>query len=91
MNSRPQATAGTLESNDIFITIAPGETEKNTVSLESSVMKQFGPAITATITATLTECGMRGVHVAARDKGALDCTIRARVEAAAARYRGNAS
>lgn len=87
MDNSLQATAGTLESNDIFITITPGEAGDNAVSLESSVMQQFGPAIIATITASLAEFGMRGVHVTAKDKGALDCTIRARVEAAAMRYK----
>lgn len=91
MDSSRQVTAGTLESNDIFITIAPGETGNNTVSLESSVMKQFGSAIIATITARLAEFDMRGVHITARDKGALDCTIKARVDAAIMRYRRVAS
>ena len=87
MGNSTLATAGTLESNDIFITISSGETQENTISLESIVMKQFGPAIIETITASLGELGMRSVHVAAKDKGALDCTIKARVEAAVMRYK----
>ena len=87
MNERLQATAGTLESNDIFIAISEGESGRNTVSLESIVMKQFGPAILAVIEESLKEAGLLGVRVEARDKGALDCTIRARVECAASRYK----
>lgn len=87
MNKEPQATAGTLESNDIFIAISKGESDRNSVFLESIVMKQFGPAIRAVIEESLQEAGLSGVRVEARDKGALDCTIRARVECAAARYK----
>ena len=87
------ATAGTLESNDIFITItgaAPeesGQTPGNTVRLESIVQKQFGPDIVATIERCLERFGLTGVVVDARDKGALDCTIAARMEAAILRYK----
>lgn len=84
----PQAIAGTLESNDILVTISSGQRLENTVELESLVMLQFGPAIVAVIESCLDEAGMRGVHVSARDRGALDCTIRARMETAIARYQG---
>ena len=87
MSNSLRAIAGTLESNDIFITISPGETKDNAVSLESIVMRQFGPAIIETILVTLNDLGMQSVHVTAKDKGALDWTIKARVEAAAMRYR----
>lgn len=82
-----QASAGTLESNDIFVTISMGEDTRNTVSLESIVMKQFGMAILETINACLAEYDMQGIRVEARDKGALDCTIKARMEAAILRYK----
>ena len=36
------ASAGTVESSDILITIAPNEQEQIELSLESSVEKQFG-------------------------------------------------
>lgn len=81
-----QASAGTLESNDILVVIAPGGGAPG-VSLESIVIKQFGPAIIATIKASLAEHGLDGVSVTATDKGALDCTIKARMEAAIMRYK----
>ena len=77
------AVAGTLESGDIMIQIAPGDGLQ--VELQSSVAAQFGRQIKALITETLTGLGIENAYVKATDKGALDCTIRARVTAAAVR------
>jgi citrate lyase subunit gamma (acyl carrier protein) len=80
------AVAGTLESGDIMIQIAPGDGLQ--VELQSSVAAQFGRQIKALITETLTGLGVDNAYVKATDKGALDCTIRARVTAAAVRATG---
>ena len=80
------AVAGTLESGDIMIQIAPGNGLQ--VELQSSVAAQFGRQIKALITETLTGLGIDNAYVKATDKGALDCTIRARVTAAAVRATG---
>ena len=80
------AVAGTLESGDIMIQIAPGDGLQ--VELQSSVAAQFGRQIKALITVTLTGLGIDNAYVKATDKGALDCTIRARVTAAAVRATG---
>ena len=77
------AVAGTLESGDIMVQIAPGDGLQ--VELQSS---QFGRQIKALITETLTGLGIDNAYVKATDKGALDCTIRARVTAAAVRATG---
>jgi len=80
------AVAGTLESGDIMVQIAPGEGLQ--VDLQSSVAAQFGRQIKAVITETLQGLGIDNASVKATDKGALDCTIRARVTAAAVRATG---
>ena len=80
------AVAGTLESGDIMVQIAPGDGLQ--VELQSSVAAQFGRQIKALITETLTCLGIDNVYVKATDKGALDCTIRDRVTAAAVRATG---
>ena len=80
------AMAGTLESGDILVQLAPGEGLQ--VDLQSSVAAQFGRQIKAVITETLTGLGIDNAYVKATDKGALDCTIRARVTAAAVRATG---
>ncbi|MBQ5983720.1 MAG: citrate lyase acyl carrier protein [Bacteroidales bacterium] len=80
------AVAGTLESGDIMIQISSGEGLE--IDLQSSVAAQFGSQIKAVITETLKGLGIENAAVKAVDKGALDCTIRARVTAAAVRATG---
>lgn len=82
------SVAGTLESGDIQVMIAPSESKGLHIDLESSVAFQFGEQIKKVITETLTGLGIEDAQVKASDKGALDCTIRARVTAAAVRATG---
>ncbi len=77
--------AGTMESNDIMITIDPKNQGGIVLSLSSSVMQQFGRQIESVIRQTLSDLGITDAAVDAVDKGALDCTVRARVNAAAYR------
>lgn len=78
------AKCGTLESNDIFIMLTPIENGIE-IELESVVEKQFGEHIRKVIKEKLEELGVNNVHIKAQDKGALDYTIRARVEGAVKR------
>ena len=82
------AMAGTLESGDIFIQIAPNDNAGLHIDLESTVAYQFGDQIKKVITETLQGLGIDQAEVKATDKDALDCTIRARVTAAAVRATG---
>ncbi len=77
--------AGTMESSDIFVRIEPGRQEGVCLTLTSAVKKQFGKQIEKVIRGTLEELGVTSAQVDAVDKGALDCTIAARVKAAAFR------
>ena len=79
------ASAGTLESSDIEIRIEPADEAGIEVHLTSSVMQQFGRQIEEAIRGTLGNLGVEDARVEAVDKGALDCTIKARVSAAAFR------
>ena len=72
------ATAGTMESNDIMVTLQPKEKGGIQIDLTSNVLRQFGRQIENVIRETLAAHGIEN----AVDKGALDCTIRARVDAA---------
>lgn len=74
------ATAGSVESNDILIMISKGNGDIN-IELESVVEKQFGDSIKKVIYDTLLEEGIDDARVIAKDKGALDFTIKARVKA----------
>lgn len=82
------AVAGTLESGDIMIQIAQAETKGLHIDLDSTVAAQFGRQIRKVIEETLTGFGLEDADVKAVDKGARDCTIRARVTAAAVRATG---
>lgn len=84
MNIVREAYAGSLESSDLMVRVAPGKGGLD-VSVTSIVMAQFGEAITAEIKGALAALGVTNAVVTADDKGALDCVIRARVQAAVAR------
>ncbi len=81
------AMAGTLESSDAQVTIEPAENGIE-ILLESSVIKQYGRHIKAVILETLDRLEVKNARVAVIDKGALDCTIKARVECAVYRSCG---
>ena len=86
---KKMATAGTVESNDILIMISQGEGDID-IELESIVEKQYGKDIIKVIEDTLKEEGITDAKLVARDKGALDFTIRARVKTCIERGRGEA-
>ena len=77
--------AGTMESNDIMITVEPSDAGGVQVELTSSVYQQFGRQIIAVIRETAAEYGVENAVVTAVDKGALDCTVRARMATALTR------
>lgn len=80
------AQAGTLESGDIMITVAPGTSGSGVVlELDSIVLAQYGKAINQTIHEVVAEQGITDVFIKAIDRGALDCTIKARTLAALGR------
>lgn len=81
------AMAGTLESSDAQVTVEPG-TDGIQLTLSSSVMNQYGRQIKATVLETLERLGVDNAQVTVVDKGALDCTLKARVECAVFRNCG---
>lgn len=89
MEIKTVGMAGTLESSDICITIEPKDSEGISINLKSTVEKQFGKQIRKVIYDTLKDLQINRVLVNAADNGALDCVIKARVQAAAYRAAGN--
>jgi len=87
MDITQTAIAGTMESSDIMITLEPGDGRID-IDLSSTVEKQFGEEIRRVITDVITDFGIVSAKVIAIDKGALDCTIRARVKTALSRASG---
>ncbi|MCM1319069.1 MAG: citrate lyase acyl carrier protein [Muribaculaceae bacterium] len=80
--------AGTLESGDILIQISPSDKDGLDISLDSTVAYQFGDRIKEVIRTTAEELGLKSANIHATDKGALDCTIKARTAAAVVRATG---
>lgn len=82
-----KAFAGTLESNDIYIVIEELTQENGVqIELESIVFAQYGKSIEDTIKGVIhTAAKPCGLSVKANDKGALPCTIEARMRTALSR------
>ena len=81
MEIKKPAIAGTLESSDAQVAVEPAEGGIE-LYLESSVMNQYGRQIKATVLETLDRLDVKNGRVTVVDKGALDCTLKARVECA---------
>ena len=81
------AMAGTLESSDAQVMVEPGDNGIE-LFLKSSVMNQYGRQIKATVLETLERLEVKNARVTVVDKGALDCTLKARVECAVFRSAG---
>lgn len=75
--------AGTLQSSDLMVFVAPAE--QLSVEIESTVQQQFGHLIRARVEAVLHRLGLEQGQVCVSDRGALDYAIEARVEAAVRR------
>lgn len=82
------AFAGTMESSDAYVEIGPGEGCLE-IRLESVVQQQFGEKIQSVIKEVLGEYGVEDAEVRVIDRGALECVIRARVETAILRGKGD--
>lgn len=87
MEIQKPAMAGTLESSDCQVTVEAGD-GKIDFSLESAVINQYGNQIRKVVYETLEHLGVKDVRISVVDKGALDCTIKARVEGAVFRSQG---
>ena len=87
MDILKSAVAGSLESSDVQVTIEPGQ-DGISVDISSSVLRQYGRQIKKVVLETLERLDVRSAKLTLVDKGALDCTIRARVESAVYRSIG---
>lgn len=81
------ASAGTMESSDAYVEIEPGTGIQ--ITLESVVTAQFGNAIRQTVREVLLEQNVENAAIRVVDRGALDCVLRARVETAVLRGKGD--
>jgi citrate lyase acyl carrier protein len=79
------AIAGSLESSDVQISIAPNPGRGIEIHLDSTVNVQFGDAILATVRSVLNDFGIAEAKLVVSDKGAVDAAIKARMQAVVCR------
>lgn len=92
MNIEKPAVAGTLESSDVMVTVEPNEYKDGIrLDLDSSVIQQYGRQIKKVVLETLDRLEVTDARIHIVDKGALDCTLKARVECAVYRSNGKTS
>ncbi len=78
-----KAQSGSFESSDIMILIEPVEEKSGRkIEMDTTVMMQYGENIKQLITKKLDEFKVQDIHLIAKDKGALEITIEARIETA---------
>ncbi len=83
MQPKIASQAGTLESSDALVLVEPVPAGSGRqIELESNVMLQYGRRIRQQIALTLDRLAVADVRILVKDKGALDATVRARVETA---------
>ena len=80
------AVAGTMESSDAYVEIEPSEGLQ--IQLESVVAQQFGDAIREVVKDVLNQQGVDNARIRVVDRGALECVLRARIETAIVRGKG---
>jgi len=76
-----------MESSDIFVEVSPGD-QGLQIEVQSVVHHQYGEAIALAVREVLGQFQVENAVVRVNDRGALDCTIRARVETALRRAEG---
>ena len=80
--------AGTLESSDVMITVRSNSGNGIEIHLQSIVEKQFGKQIKKVVSDFLKKFSIEDGLIQINDRGALDCTIEARLAAAVYRASG---
>lgn len=86
MKLEKKALAGTLESSDVQVIVEPADELE--LSIKSSVFAQFGDQIKETVLEVLKNLELETGKISLDDRGALDCTIRSRVQTAVFRSVG---
>ena len=84
-----ESIAGTLESSDLLVKVTPTDKGTLDIVIKTHEFKQIGKQIRHVVTDTLAQFSVSAGSIVIEDKGALDCVIRARVQAAILRACGS--
>ena len=83
MKPKIAAQSGTFESSDVIFLIEPlPHNSGRKIELYSTVMQQYGVSFRRIVDEMLDQFEMTDIHLIAKDKGALEPTIKARLETA---------
>jgi len=83
MKPKIAAQSGTFESSDVIFLIEPlPDNSGRNLEITSTVMQQYGASFNRIVTDMLDQYEMTDIHLIAKDKGALEPTIMARLETA---------
>ena len=83
MKPKIAAQSGTFESSDVIFLIEPlPQNSGRKIELNSTVMQQYGVSFRRIVDEMLDQFEMTDIHLIAKDKGALEPTIKARLETA---------
>ena len=74
------ASAGTLESSDCLVTVSPSE--KLGLEYKGANSTVFAERTLCLVESVAKEYGIKGATISIQDQGALEITIRARIETA---------
>lgn len=89
MKPQTSSQAGTFESSDVIFLIEPlPEKSGRKIELFSTVLHQYGESFNKIVVEMLDQYELTDIHLIARDKGALEPTIKARLETAIKRSLG---
>ena len=83
------ASAGTLESSDCLVTVSPAEKLK--LEYKGANSEIFAERTKAIVENVLKKYGLGGAEISIQDQGALEITIKARLETAVSRARKGAA
>lgn len=83
MKPKIAAQSGTFESSDVIFLIEPlPDNSGRKLEISSTVMQQYGDSFRRIIIEMLDQYDLTDIHLIAKDKGALEPTIKARLETA---------
>lgn len=83
MKPKIAAQSGTFESSDVIVLIEPlPDRSGRKIEISSTVMQQYGVSFKQLVIDMLDQYEMTDIHLIAKDKGALEPTIKARLETA---------
>jgi len=86
MKPKIAAQSGTFESSDVIVLIEPLPANSGRkLEISSTVMQQYGDSFKQIVSDMLDRYDMTDIHLIAKDKGALEPTIKARLETAITR------